>query len=231
MVTEYFPQRSLEHNTHKYEGKPALALKAFRSLVETVARLHDEGVVHRDIKPANVFVGNHDELILGDFGIVFLPNQPNRLTRTNESVGPHDYMPPWSDVGGRLENVQPNFDVYMLGKLLWCMVSGRLLLQREWFDRPDNDISLMFRDDPHAYMINVILGKCVVEDPKQCLSSARDLLLIVDTYLSVIDRGGQLLKDGVPRPCHVCGYGFYERLPLQMNSQGHVLRLWRVGTG
>ena len=45
-------------------------------------------------------------------GIVFLPDQPKRLTRTNESVGPHDYMPPWADVGGRLGDVHPNFDVY-----------------------------------------------------------------------------------------------------------------------
>ena len=61
-----------------------------------------------------------------------------------------------------------NFDVYMLGKLLWCMVSGRPVLRREWFRRPENDISVMFRNDPHAYMINTILEKCVVEQQKDC---------------------------------------------------------------
>ena len=82
--------------------------------MNTVALLHDENVVHRDIKSANVFVRQDDELVLGDFGIVYLPDQPARLTRTNESVGPHDYMPPWTDAGGRLEKVHTNFDVYML---------------------------------------------------------------------------------------------------------------------
>ncbi len=35
------------------------------------------------------------------------------------------YMPPWADIGGRLEKIDSNFDVYMLGKLLWCM--GRVV--------------------------------------------------------------------------------------------------------
>lgn len=92
-----------------------------------------------------------------------MPDQPARLIRTDESVGPHDYMPPWGDVGAGLEKVHSNFDVYMLGKLLWCMVSGRLLLRREWFKEPQNDISSMFKDDPHAHVVNTILEKCVVE--------------------------------------------------------------------
>jgi serine/threonine protein kinase len=90
MVTEYFPARSLEYNFSKYKGNVALAFKAFLSLVKTVAALHTEGIVHRDIKPANVFVREDNQLVLGDFGIVYLPNQPNRPTRTGESVGPHD---------------------------------------------------------------------------------------------------------------------------------------------
>jgi serine/threonine protein kinase len=167
-------------------------------LVNTVTQLHDEGIVHRDIKPANVFVKQNDELVLGDFGIVFLPDQPVRLTRTNESVGPHDYMPPWADIGGRLEKIDCNFDVYMLGKLLWCMVSGRLVLQREWFRQTQNDISVMFRDDPHAYMINTILEKCVVERQQDCVG-IHDLRAMVIAFVSVIEQGGQLLQTEVPR--------------------------------
>jgi len=52
-------------------------------------------VVHRDIKPQNIFIGEQGELLLGDFGIVFLPNQAERLSFTGESVGPRDFMPPW----------------------------------------------------------------------------------------------------------------------------------------
>ena len=210
MMTEYFPEGTLEDNILRYKGKPALALKAFLSLVNTVKQLHSEDTVHRDIKPANVFVKSNDELVLGDFGIVFVPDQPARLTRTDESVGPHDYMPPWADVGARLEKVHSNFDVYMLGKLLWCMVSGRLLLRREWFKEPQNDISVILRDDPHAHIINTILEKCVVERSQDCVSIT-DLHAMVIAYIHVIEHDGQPLNEGVPRPCHVCGFGFYRR--------------------
>jgi serine/threonine protein kinase len=208
IVTEFFPKGTIEDNISLYQGKPALALKAFLSLVNTVTLLHDEDMIHRDVKPANVFVRQNEELVLGDFGIVYLPNQPARLTRTNESVGPSDFMPPWADVGGRLENVDSTFDVYALGKLLWCMVSGRLVLQREYFKEPENDLTLMYRDDPHAHMINEILEKCVVERVKNCMG-IRDMRAMVIAFVSTIKHGGQLLHDGMPRPCHVCGYGEY----------------------
>ncbi|SRR6266478_1124280 len=229
IVTEYFPEGTLEDNILRYKGKAALALKAFLSLVNTVAQLHDEDIVHRDIKPANVFVRHDDDLVLGDFGIVFLPDQPARLTRTDESVGPHDFTPPWADKGGRLEKVDCNFDVYSLGKLLWCMVSGHHVLKREWFRDPQNDISIMFRHDPHAYMINEILEKCVVERPQNC-TGIHTLRAMVIAFVSLIEHGGQLLHKEVPRPCHVCGSGEYQPEALRQNQTVGGIRIWTGGS-
>jgi serine/threonine protein kinase len=235
MVTEYFPAKTLEYNHSKYKGNVLRALKAFLSLVKTVAALHAQGIIHRDIKPANVFVREDDELVLGDFGIVFLPDQPLRLTRTNESVGPHDYMPPWADVGGRLGEIHPNFDIYMLGKLLWCMVSGRLRLQREWFERPENNLTVLFKEDPAMHMVNVILRRCVVERPEQCQTSASDLAIIVSTYIQMLERGGQDLHEGIVRPCRVCGHGHYQNsgyastIPPIPSDVPVGLRLWVSG--
>ena len=98
------------------------------SLVNIVAQLHDENIVHRDIKPANVFVRvDSMTLVPVIWHRIFCRIKPARFaTRTNESVGPHEYMPP-VQTGGRLNKVETNFDVYMLGKLLWCIVMGRLL--------------------------------------------------------------------------------------------------------
>jgi serine/threonine protein kinase len=230
IVTELFPNGTVEDNILRYKGKSAFALKAFLSLVNTVTQLHDDGIVHRDIKPANVFVKQDDELVLGDFGIVFVPDQPARLTRTGESVGPHDYMPPWADIGGRLDNVNGNFDVYMLGKLLWCMVSGRLVLRREWFRQSQNDVSVMFSDDPHAYMINTILEKCVVENEKDCVG-IHDIRAMVIAFVSLIEQGGQLLQDEVPRPCHVCGHGKYRPELFGQTVPKFNMRLWNMSGG
>jgi hypothetical protein len=138
-------------------------------------------------------------------------------------------MPPWADRDERLENVEPNFDVYMLGKLLWCMVAGRLRLFREEHHLPEFDLTAKFQDDPAMHIVNGILDQCVVGKPGDCLKSARELLTKVDEALGVLERGGQLLSEGVPRPCRVCGKGFYhpgDRTPSMLD----VVRL-RSWTG
>ena len=105
IVTELMSGGTFFDRPTTYRGDACRALKIFRSLVETVAGLHKDNLVHRDIKPANVFFGPDDTLILGDFGLIFVPDQPERPTMTDERVGPRDYMPQWADLGGAAENV------------------------------------------------------------------------------------------------------------------------------
>jgi serine/threonine protein kinase len=225
IVTEYFPELTLEHHPLKYKGRVLPALKAFRSLVQTVAALHGQRLVHRDIKPANVFIRN-DELVLGDFGIVYVPSAPDKVTLTGERVGPRDYMPPWANLGVRHQNVHPRDDVYMLGKLLWCMLDGRAVLPREYHKHPelDFDLTKTFPDDPHMHLVNSILNASVVEQADKCLAGAQDLFIAVETTISIIERGGQLLGENVPRPCHVCGRGNYSVHSAAV-SEGN-LRIW-----
>jgi len=226
MVTEFMRGGTIEQHPDTFRGDAFRALKAFQSLVKTVVSLHQEGTVHRDIKPANIFIGDDGNLVLGDFGIVYLPNQMEHLTVTDERVGSRDYMPPWADVGERFDDVQPNFDVYMLGKLLWCMVSGRLKLPRENFKQDRHNLTVKFPNDPRMHAINALLEKCVVTEPQDCIPSAIELLPLVEGTIERLERGGQLLGDGLPKPCRVCGAGFYQ-------SQEHhnlSLRLWRGGS-
>lgn len=229
IITEYQPNGTLENHPFRFRGKPSLALRAFRPLVQAVAGLHSEDIVHRDIKPANVFFGNENDLILGDFGIVYLPGQPERVTRTDERVGPHDYMPLWADLGERLEKVEPNFDVYMLGKLLWCMVAGKLKLPRECYRESGFDLTQLFPDDPHTHVINSILEKCLVEKAKDCLPNAAELLSLVERNLRMIDRDGRLLGEKIPRPCRICGIGHYKLKTLHRDTPAVILRLWHGG--
>lgn len=70
------------------------------------------------------------------------------------------------------------------------------------------------------HIINPILDRCVVEEPNNCLESAQQLLSILDEDLAILDRGGQLLSEGVPRPCQVCGKGHYKAVSLPRNVVG-----------
>jgi serine/threonine protein kinase len=219
IITEYFPERSLAHHISKYRGDVVAALRAIRPLVQTVAALHARNYVHRDIKPHNVFV-HGDELVLGDFGIVYMPND-GRVTQPLERVGPRDYMPPWTNLGERDEVVHETTDIYMLGKLLWSLVDGRIRLPYQYQTHPDFDLTRTFQGEPHMYFVNQMLSRSVVEFEKDCTLTANELLQCIDKLISVAGRGGQMLRKDVPRPCRICGEGYY--LPVETLNSVNML--------
>jgi serine/threonine protein kinase len=208
IITEYFPEKSLKHNLQMYRGQVIPALKAFRSLAQTVASLHAKGYVHRDIKPHNVYVRGSD-LVLGDFGIIFMPDEHGRVTMPLERVGPRDYMPPWTNLGERIDDVRPTTDIYMLGKLLWSLVDGRIRLPYQYQKDPQFDLTVTFQGDPHMHFINQLLDRSVVEYEKDCTLTAGEMLMFADKMIQVAERGGQILRKDVPRPCRICGDGYY----------------------
>jgi serine/threonine protein kinase len=235
IVTEYCSRGTLAEHFHRYKGNVKLALTSFLSLVKTVLDLHKDRIVHRDIKPQNIFVGENDQLILGDFGIVFLPNLPERVSVTGESVGPRDFMPPWVLLNDQPGEINPSFDAYMLGKVLWCMVAGRLKLHREDFLHPALNVEKLWPNDPDMHIVNTILSKCVVPREEDCLPSAQDLWLMVGKYVEILQNNGHVFKDGVPKRCLICGVGFYQRERFE-RSQPRIdpnqanLRVWSGGT-
>lgn len=208
-VSEYHRRGTLGQNLNYYKGDFPAALRAIRPLVEGVAELHEKGMVHRDIKPQNVFVSDANELILGDFGLVFFDDdERTRLSATLESVGTRHWMPAWAYTK-RVEEITPAFDVFSLGKLLWAMVSGRPVLNLWYFDRPENNLAGMFPDSPSSGLANQLLEKCVVENEEECLASAVELLREVDIVLRAVEANCQVVGDSVPRSCRVCGRGKY----------------------
>lgn len=209
MITKYYDGATLDRNTELFKNRPLDALSAFRGLVEGVARLHETGAIHRDIKPANIFVTNGQQLVLGDFGIVFVEDGRNaRVTETFERVGTRDWMPAWAHTGTRIDDVKPSFDVFSLGKVLWSMLSGMQMLQLWYFDKPRFNLAQLFPKTPAMRIINDhVLSKCVVEEEADCLKDASALLECVDSALDAIKRDRQFV--GEDMRCQVCAPGTY----------------------
>lgn len=86
------------------------AIEIIRQLLDAVACLHENGVVHRDIKPANILCVD-GVWKLADIGLMA---EEHPLMTT---VGTPDFMPP----GGKIDRTA---DLYALGKLLYCLVTG-----------------------------------------------------------------------------------------------------------
>lgn len=206
-VMDYHP-KTLSQAVHRTRGDVLASLEAIRPIVEAVALLHSSNMVHRDIKPDNVFVGSDNRLILGDLGLAIkIDDNSGRLTDIYENVGSRDWMPGWA-MGMRLEDVRPTFDVFSLGKLLWTMISGKTKLRLWYIHDPEFEFEQMFPNDMSIKFARIILDHCVVEREKDCLNRANELLNVIDTYISVLRRDGQLPRNG-PMRCRICSVGHY----------------------
>jgi serine/threonine protein kinase len=208
-VSKYYSNGTLAEKSQIFKGNFRSALNSIRPLVEAVAKLPEQGYVHRDIKPQNVFIGTNDELVLGDFGLIYFDdNQHTRISNTYENVGSRDWMPPWA-MGMRIEEIKPTFDVFALGKMLWSMVSGKPVLRLWYFNRPQFNIEEMFPESRHIKFANLIFAKCIVEEQKDCLPNASALLEQIDIVMRIIDSNSDMISENIKRYCKVCGIGEY----------------------
>lgn len=216
-VSEYHPKGTIDRNGSFFVGDFPRSLRAFRRLVAGVSELHKNKIIHRDIKPQNIFIDSTENLILGDFGLVFYSDEKHtRLSNTFENVGSRDWMPAWA-MGMRVEDISPAFDVFSLGKVLWSMVSGLPILRLWYFERAQFNLESIFPGNRFIKFANPLLKKCIVEEAKDCLSDASELLEEVDTTLSVIDAGADVIRSNDERTCKVCGIGSYELIVDQGN--------------
>lgn len=92
------------------------------ALLDTLARVHDQGFVHRDLKPANVLVDHAGRPTLLDFGLVLGDAYPT-LTVAGAVMGTPRYMAPEQLRGERCDL---RTDLYCLGLMIWEALAGDL---------------------------------------------------------------------------------------------------------
>lgn len=223
-VSRYHPNGTLEDNKNIFKGNNLLTLKTIRPLVDGVKLLHENNCVHRDIKPQNIFLSIDNELILGDFGIIFFDDeQHTRPSKTFEKVGSKWWMPDWAHKI-EIEKVNPSFDVFSLGKLIWTMISGQSYLPHNHFkheEYPGFNLEKLFPEESSMKMVNSILEKCIVDTEKKCLPDAGELLEQIDDLISYFEQGTGLLRDDIERPCKICNKGVYS---LYANKDNRKIR-------
>ena len=90
-------------------------------LSDSLAHMHDVGVIHRDIKPSNVLIDRAGKAVLADFGIAWMRDMTG-ITKVGEIVGSAGYVAPEYFKG---RPPSPLSDQYALGKLLFELASRR----------------------------------------------------------------------------------------------------------
>jgi serine/threonine protein kinase len=138
-----------------------------------------------------------------------------RATLTPEKVGTTDFMPPWAMGNLRIDDIRPSFDVFSLGKIIWCMISARPVL-RLWYhhdsEHPEFDVERMFPNDPSMAWARRIFDKCIVQRERECLKDANQLLAEIDRTIEALTFGGQILGINRTIRCRFCGIGVYRTM-------------------
>lgn len=95
------------------------------SVAETLQAMHEREYSHRDVKPSNLFVMGDGTYVVGDLGLVGVPEEIRQsLTREGGSLGPANFMAPEMLEYIPGTDARPA-DVYSLAKSTWALVAKR----------------------------------------------------------------------------------------------------------
>jgi serine/threonine protein kinase len=90
-------------------------------VADALEAAHRSGLVHRDIKPANILLCDDHRVMVTDFGIAKIRDDPDHTT-TGQMLGTVKYLAPEQVEG---HPVDGRTDVYALGVVLYESIAGR----------------------------------------------------------------------------------------------------------
>ncbi|MFO0977067.1 MAG: protein kinase [Planctomycetaceae bacterium] len=176
----YIEGQSLWQLTKEGPLIPTVAAQLTRRIAEAIAYAHEKGVIHRDLKPANVLVDSTGEPRVTDFGLARRMESDSGLTKTGSVIGTPSYMPP-EQAAGRMHEVGILSDVYSIGAILYCLLSGRPPFQaatpaetmRQVLDQEPVSVAILNPEVPRD--LETICHKCLQKDPANRYVSANAL--------------------------------------------------------
>lgn len=145
---------------------------------EAIGHAHQQGIIHRDLKPANILLDRTAQPKITDFGLAKMTGSESHLTGTGEILGTPSYMAP-EQARGRVTDIGPSADIYSLGAILYCCLTGRPPFQSS------NILDTLFEvlekepTPPRAIVPSIpvdlesICLKCLAKEPSDRYASAQ----------------------------------------------------------
>ncbi|MBA3693515.1 MAG: protein kinase [Acidobacteria bacterium] len=180
----------LERETFNLRETLDLAIQ----IADALANAHSNHVIHRDIKPANIIVNKQGQAKILDFGLATIiaeklnlesgnveseAETAQLLSAANMIIGTAPYMSPEQVCGKPLD---ARTDIFSLGVLLYEMLSGKQLFNRESHAETisavlnyEPPIAKTLADTPTK--LQRIVRKSLAKDKEKRYQTAKDLLV------------------------------------------------------
>jgi WD40 repeat protein/tRNA A-37 threonylcarbamoyl transferase component Bud32/tetratricopeptide (TPR) repeat protein len=172
--------QSLAQRTNLGPLPPREAAQLMKQVADAVHFAHEHGVIHRDLKPRNILLTADGQPKVTDFGLAKRVGDGSDLTVSGQAIGTPGYMPP-EQAAGRLTQIGPKSDVYSLGGVLYCLLTGRPPFQsssivetiKQAIETPPVPPRLLNRSVDRD--LETICLKCLEKDPAHRYASAAEL--------------------------------------------------------
>lgn len=220
MALEFVAGGSLDKILQKGPLPTAEAARLVKEMANGMNAAHQAGIVHRDLKPGNVLITGDGTPKITDFGLAKKVEGGSGLTQTGAVMGTPSYMAP-EQASGESKRVGPAADVYALGAILYCCLTGRPPFQAN----TQLDTLLQVLDhEPQAPRsirkeiepaLEAICLKCLRKSPQDRYPSANALAEDLHSFLE----GGPVIAEGSSR------LGFVKLL-LKETRHTEVLAQW-----
>jgi len=213
LVTEYCQAGSLEDSSGHWATDPVAALRLVAQVCDGLTAAHAAGILHRDIKPANIGLRTPTgPPVLLDFGIAYVADG-ERLTLTDEAVGARRFTAP-ELADGRADVVSARADVYSIGKLVYWLLNGGRVFDREQHRDQHYDLARRDGGDPRLEHVNRLLDNMITLEVSRRYADAGAAAGAVRKVAEMLAQDVRVLDADLPQRCAFCSVGEYATVQL-----------------
>lgn len=197
-------------------------ISVFTKLCETMAYVHDKGVIHLDLNPDNIMLGQYGEVTITDWGSAVLFNTkpyedylklvkdappPPTVMPRNHALNKSPYVSP-EQISGDRDSLTPSSDIFSMGVVLHEMMTGvqpfTVEGEKNALDHTPPPLHEISADIPE--MLSNICSKMLEKDPYERYHSFHEVLIDLDKFQNsgqafstkFFSAGEQIFKEGDP---------------------------------